>query len=314
MTYLSFKTPLLAVIVLLASVSQTQAAFTIPDTLRVGVWFSEPFYLNGTGYEASILQSICEQLNVTCNITQLPTLQDRIDNLTSNKSDITLGSFVVTPERAAIVDFVRPYLYSTGQALFTTSQNASAVAQAGWAGIKDKGKVCVITGTYFAPILQAKYGMEIVNVTSYPDAKAAVESGKCVAFIGNDYLHFGLQQVDLPTEYPSPVALAVAKNNTSLQLALSGALVQMMHDGNSSQIMQFEKDSMIPAGLKPNPSLAAVVKALTNFTGVVDTNTLNSSTPGGGSPMSNVPSSGGKYVKPWDVAFAIVSLALLYSL
>lgn len=70
--------------------------------LRVGVLQVAPFYMpDGTGYEASVINNICYQLNATCTITSFG-VEDRITSLQNGTADITMGGRVFFPSRQLV--------------------------------------------------------------------------------------------------------------------------------------------------------------------------------------------------------------------
>jgi len=54
-----------------------------------------------------------------CSLTVFDSLEDRITALENDEVDIVVGRFSVTQDRAQIVDFVRPYYFSSGAKLFS---------------------------------------------------------------------------------------------------------------------------------------------------------------------------------------------------
>ena len=84
-------------------------------TIKVAVFGDLPPYgwvdKNGqrTGYDIALANQIGKDLNVKVKFVQV-NADSRVDALKSNKVDLVLANFTVTPEREQVVDFAKPYM------------------------------------------------------------------------------------------------------------------------------------------------------------------------------------------------------------
>lgn len=100
--------------------AQTDTIKTIKEhgVLRVAVFADKPpfGYVDGKGknqgYDVALAHRLAKDLLGDANKVEfvLTEAQNRVDVLKSNKVDITLANFTITPERAQQVDFSLPYM------------------------------------------------------------------------------------------------------------------------------------------------------------------------------------------------------------
>ena len=84
-------------------------------TLRVAVFGDLPPYgwvnKDGkrVGYDVELARRMAKDLGVKPKFVQV-NANNRVDTLNSNKADIVLANFTVTPDRKKVVDFANPYM------------------------------------------------------------------------------------------------------------------------------------------------------------------------------------------------------------
>src|SRR5215469_2973946 len=82
--------------------------------LRVGVELKYPPIMyrdpggNAQGFEVELARSMCKTLNVTCNFVDVEWAA-LIPALQSGKIDIIVAQMALTPARAMVVDFCKPF-------------------------------------------------------------------------------------------------------------------------------------------------------------------------------------------------------------
>jgi hypothetical protein len=93
------------------------------------------------------MQGICTRLaednGDKCQLLPLTSLQDRFTILQNGSASFTMYQISVTPARAELVDFVKPYYYSAGVSLFAPVGTVDGAA--GWSALRGK-TVCIEEG------------------------------------------------------------------------------------------------------------------------------------------------------------------------
>ena len=177
-----------------------------------------------------------------------------------------------TPERAQIVDFVHPYYYSAGTTLF--APNNTIDASAGWSGLWNK-TVCVGDGNYAIEVLQnTSYNIHTLIIPSNYTEQVfdqiiswKIASKQCIGVMFDSSVasYAGFFQSGLPPLAVGPLGIITTKNESALNMALSAALVDMMSQGEQSEILGLEQQWMVANGVPVNPDLAYTVNAVSDF-------------------------------------------------
>ncbi|PRW61110.1 ABC transporter substrate-binding [Chlorella sorokiniana] len=191
----------------------------------------------------------------------LNSLDDRQNSLANDTTDWVIGAFSVTPARAGIVDFVRPYYYSSGAMLFAPGGKAPAGIDS-WESISGK-KIAALTGYYANHVLSNNFGADLVLAGNQAEAAQLVDSGAAVAYV-DDSANLkpagDLAQIPgIPVLLPTLYGVAVKKGNRALVERLSTALRQMATGGAQSDLARFEQQWFIANGAPPNADLAALL-------------------------------------------------------
>ncbi|KAL4441823.1 hypothetical protein ABPG77_003739 [Micractinium sp. CCAP 211/92] len=211
-------------------------------------------------FDLAVESRVDELANLGASVVQLPSLDDRITALDNGTVDWVVAAFTVTPDRAKMVDFVLPYYYSSGAALFAPQGNAPGITS--WEGVRGK-KIAALTGYYANSELEKTYGATLVLANTTQEAVDLVTKGQAEAAVFDSTTvnpGGGLQQVaGIPLLLPAPIGIAVKKGNTQLADKMSGALMKMAAGGNSSDLAQYEQKYFVSQGAQPNPDLAALL-------------------------------------------------------
>jgi glutamate transport system substrate-binding protein len=260
-----------------AANGETGSNATLPATLRVGVSGSDNWPMsrpaNGSangadfqGFEPALAQSLCAALNSTCKLVGLETLEDRFTALEEDRVDATISFITVTPERAARVQLLAPYYYSSGSVVFLPPD---AETPKSWKDLKGK-TLCVEKGDIAATLVLAE-GLQVMNVTRLDAAEVGplVANGSCIGVVSDSTLAGVLGNYvnsKLPPLGVAPYAVAIRKQRgDALGTAISAALVDMMAQGDGSEMLQLENDYVVPYGVPANGQLPYVVDAMTDF-------------------------------------------------
>lgn len=198
------------------------AAIKKRGTLRVAVFGDLPPYgwVNDhgvrKGYDVRLARQIAKDMGVKVKFVQV-NANNRVDTLNSNKADIVLANFTVTPERKQVVDFAKAYMkVSVG----VVSPKSAPITSEN----KLKGKNIIVTkGTTAENYLTKKGGVDLLKFDSKTQQFNAIKNKRAAGLADdNSYLYawvkrnptytVGIKNVG-PNQFISP---AVKKGNKSL--------------------------------------------------------------------------------------------------
>ena len=190
--------------------------------LRVAVFGDLPPYGwvddhgNRMGYDVRLARQMAKDMGVKVKFTQV-NANNRVDTLNSNKADIILANFTVTPERKQVVDFAKPYMkVSVG----VVSPQNSPITRAS----QLKGKNLIVNkGTTAENYFTKKGGVDLLKFDSKTQQFNAFKNKRAAALADdNSYLYawvkknpnytVGIKNIG-PNQFISP---AVKKGNKSL--------------------------------------------------------------------------------------------------
>ncbi|EFN54001.1 hypothetical protein CHLNCDRAFT_53363 [Chlorella variabilis] len=229
-----------------------------------------------TGFDVAVAAEACAAANISCDFVPITNVADRIPSLQNGTVDILAAALVYTPEREALVQYVRPFYYASGTSLRALEANAAGLAsRGGWEAIRGQ-PVCTVDGHYLNDYIQETYKPKLVVLPSEGAVvDALVAARQCVAaFTDSASLVFEQQArsrynasvVAVPGEAPldtQPYGLAVRQGEDELATRLAGALVGLLNEGNASVIYQLEQEFILANGGSPAPYLPTLTDALT---------------------------------------------------
>ena len=180
------------------------------------------------GYDVVYGDRIAADLGVTAKYVPVDAAA-RTEVLASNKVDITLANFTVTPERAEKVDFANPYFKVSLGVVSPTSAEITDVSQLA-------GKTLIVTkGTTAEAYFEANHPeVKLQKYDQYSDAYQALEDGRGDAFTTDNteviawaIAHPGFSVGIKSLGETSYIAAAVKKGNTALLDWLNNELVEL---------------------------------------------------------------------------------------
>lgn len=180
------------------------------------------------GYDVVYGDRIAADLGVTAKYVPVDAAA-RTEVLASNKVDITLANFTVTPERAEKVDFVNPYFKVSLGVVSPTSAEITDVSQLA-------GKTLIVTkGTTAEAYFEANHPeVKLQKYDQYSDAYQALEDGRGDAFStdNTEVIAWAIQHPGFSVGIKSLgetsyIAAAVKKGNTALLDWLNNQLVEL---------------------------------------------------------------------------------------
>ena len=190
--------------------------------LRVAVFGDLPPYgwVNSSGkrvgYDVYLAHRMANDLSVKIRFIQV-NANNRVDTLNSNKADIVLANFTVTPERKEVVDFAKPYMKVSVGVISPKKAPITSAAQL-------KGKKLIVTkGTTAENYFTQQKGVNLLKFDSKTQQFNALKNGRGASLADdNSYLYawvkqnpnytVGIKSIG-PRQYVSP---AVKKGNRSL--------------------------------------------------------------------------------------------------
>jgi len=204
------------------------------DEIVIGIFSDKaPFgYIDANGkpagYDVVYGDRIAADLGVTAKYVPVDAAA-RTEVLASNKVDITLANFTVTPERAEKVDFANPYFKVSLGVVSPTSAEITDVSQLA-------GKTLIVTkGTTAEAYFEANHPeVKLQKYDQYSDAYQALEDGRGDAFStdNTEVIAWAIQHPGFSVGIKSLgetsyIAAAVKKGNTALLDWLNNELVEL---------------------------------------------------------------------------------------
>ena len=181
------------------------------------------------GYDIELARQIGTDLGVDVEFVSTEAA-NRVEYLKTNKVDLILANFTVTPERAEAVDFCEPYM---NVALGAVSHKSHVITSLD--DVKDE-QVIVISGTTAETYLTANYpNIKQQKFDTYAAAKTAFENDKNALWLNDNTEVIAFANGDL-AEYvvgietlgnPDTIAPAVAKGNESLLTWINDEMVKL---------------------------------------------------------------------------------------
>ena len=94
-----------------------------------------------------------------------------------------------------------------------------------------------------------------------------IDNGECIGYLSDSNFAeiSGFSQVNLPPLETAPYGIALAKGRDELRRALSGASVDLMNQGDVSDIIKIENEYLVAFGLSPNVDVADMVAAISHY-------------------------------------------------
>lgn len=235
------------VCLLLCSVPNLVQARTVADikksgVIRVAVDGMTPmfnFYKNGqlAGFEVDLAQAIADRLGLKIEWTVQP-FNSLLMAIKQDRFDLIAVSHTITPQRAMMVDFIKPH-YCSNTYIISKPGGPRTVAE-----LTNK-KVAVAVGTvYYDKLASYKTIKNIITVPGESDGFVALQAGRADAWVTEGEIARGaidsskaklqigesiLQQVN---------AMSVAKGNKELQALINKEMQTLMDDGTYMQLMR----------------------------------------------------------------------------
>ena len=192
-------------------------------TIRIAVFGDLPPYgwVNKqgkrVGYDVTLAHRVAKDLGVKVKFVQV-NANNRVDALNSNKVDLVLANFTVTPERKQVIDFAKPYMKVSVGVVSPKNKPITKVSQ-----LKSKNLIVTKGTTAETYFTQSQKSVNLMKFDSKTQQFNALKNGRAAALADdNSYLYawsknnpkytVGIKSIG-PKSYIAP---AVKKGNKSL--------------------------------------------------------------------------------------------------
>jgi glutamate transport system substrate-binding protein len=218
--------------------STTMGKIQAAGQIRVGVKYDVPrFGLKNpttgkvTGFDVDMARLVADKLGVNLKTAEANS-DTRIPLLQKGKVDLVFSTMTITTDRAADINFSRPYFIAHGRIL--------TAKDSGITGPKDLNgkKVCTATGSTYEgllPELAPKAQLKLVD--SYDTCFKLLESGQVDALVTDSVILAGFLPRDKslaivgPNLTTEPYGAGIKKGDTQFTSFVDGVIDQSFRDG-----------------------------------------------------------------------------------
>lgn len=131
------------------------------------------------GMEVDMAQDVAKALGVELELVAVQS-SNRMQFLEQGKIDLMIATMSDKPDRRLIVGAVDPNYYTSGTNLLAKKGSVKS-----WADLNGK-PVCGKQGAFYNKIISERYGANVVAFVGNTEAKQALRSGKCIAWVYDD--------------------------------------------------------------------------------------------------------------------------------
>ena len=116
------------------------------------------------------------------DIIGVDTLDDRLAVLNNRTASISIGEILVTQSRLDTTNFVQPFYYSAGPALYVLENDTSLYPADATLDVMNGRPVCTVADSAWNPVGES-YGAQLVSFDTRAEADTAVEDGTCIGLL-----------------------------------------------------------------------------------------------------------------------------------
>ncbi|MDW3116984.1 MAG: transporter substrate-binding domain-containing protein [Roseovarius pacificus] len=131
------------------------------------------------GIEVDLAQTVADRMGVELETVQISSA-NRMEFLQQGKVDLLIGAMSDRPDRRKVVGIVEPAYWTSGPTLMAKEGVISS-----WDDIAGK-PVCGKQGVFYNKIAEVEFKANVVAFGGNTEAKEALRSGKCVAWVYDD--------------------------------------------------------------------------------------------------------------------------------
>ncbi|MBN9673014.1 transporter substrate-binding domain-containing protein [Roseibium aggregatum] len=131
------------------------------------------------GIEVDLAKTVADRMGVELEPVVISSA-NRMEFLQQGKIDLLIGAMSDRPDRRKVVGIVEPSYWTSGPTLMAKEGVISS-----WDDIKGK-PVCGKQGVFYNKIAEVEFGARVIAFGGNTEAKEALRSGKCVAWVYDD--------------------------------------------------------------------------------------------------------------------------------
>lgn len=198
------------------------------------------------GFDVDMARAITAQMAKNAGTKIKPeftsvTTNSKIQLLKNHQVEAVAATMTITPERAKVIDFTKPY-FPAGQSILVKKdspiKDIKQLNSPKYTVITTIGTTAVQTMKQFAP--KAK----VISMPDNSQALSALESGQGVAVTTDNAILYGLADQNRSTKVVGkpftnqPYGLAMNKNQPELRSAMNKALEQVIANGTYNKLIK----------------------------------------------------------------------------
>jgi len=204
------------------------------------------------GMEIDFAQAAADALGVKLEVVAVQS-SNRMQFLEQGKINMMIATMSDRADRRKIVGITQPNYYTSG----TNIMAPKALKFTNWEQLRGK-PVCGKQGAFYNQVVTKRYGVKVIAFTGNAEAKQALLSKKCVAWvyddssIGSDLASGNYDAFEMPLssedDNPWGMAVPLAEKNCAFGNFMSGLTFNMHQNG---KLIELEKKW----GIKPTQYL-----------------------------------------------------------
>lgn len=132
------------------------------------------------GIEPDLAADAAKRLGVKLQLVPV-VAANRMQFLEQGKIDLLIATMTDTPERAQVVDIIKPDYYASGYNLMLPK----SVTITSWDQLKGE-PICAIQGAFYNKRVAEKFGAQVIAFTGVAQALTALKQGRCIGFVYDD--------------------------------------------------------------------------------------------------------------------------------
>jgi polar amino acid transport system substrate-binding protein len=168
------------------------------------------------GIEPDLARDVAKRLGVKVEFVPV-VAANRMQFLEQGKIDLMIATMNDTPERAKVIDIIKPDYYASGYNMMLPK----SLTITSWDQLTGK-PICGIQGAFYNKPVAERYGAQVVAFTGVAEALTALKQGRCIGFLYDDTAIEGQlisadwkdYRMPLPSQDPQPWGLAVKLGET----------------------------------------------------------------------------------------------------
>ncbi len=187
------------------------------------------------GMEIDVAQAAADAMGVDLEVVAVQS-SNRMQFLEQGKIDLMIATMSDRADRRKIVGIIQPNHYTSG----TNIMAPKALKFTNWEDLRGK-PVCGKQGAFYNQVVTKRYGVNIIAFTGNAEAKQALRSKKCVAWvyddssIGSDLSSGNFDEFEMPLasedDNPWGIAVPLAERNCAFGNFMSGLIFNMHQSG-----------------------------------------------------------------------------------